>query len=45
MEEGKIVRKRIKKITMYGSEDVYDLTTTKNHNFFANGILVHNCGV
>lgn len=26
------------------SEDVYDLTTTNNHNFFANGILVHNCG-
>lgn len=24
--------------------DVYDITTEKNHNFFANGILVHNCG-
>jgi len=23
---------------------VYDLTTEKNHNFFGNGILVHNCG-
>jgi hypothetical protein len=23
--------------------DVYDITVLKNHNFFANGILVHNC--
>ena len=23
--------------------DVYDLTVEKNHNFYANGILVHNC--
>ncbi len=26
------------------TEPVYDITTTNNHNFFANGILVHNCG-
>lgn len=26
------------------SAAVYDITTEKNHNFFANGILVHNCG-
>jgi ribonucleoside-diphosphate reductase alpha chain len=25
-------------------EDVYDLTVEGNHNFFANDILVHNCG-
>ena len=25
------------------NEDVYDITTEFNHNFFANGILVHNC--
>ena len=25
------------------SEDVYDITVADNHNFFANGILVHNC--
>ncbi len=25
-------------------EYVYDLTMHKNHNYFANGILVHNCG-
>lgn len=24
--------------------DVYDLCVTDNHNFFANGMLVHNCG-
>lgn len=36
---GKLVS--IKKIK---SEDVYDITTRKNHNFFANGVLVHNCG-
>lgn len=24
-------------------EDVYDLTVEDNHNFFADGILVHNC--
>jgi intein/homing endonuclease len=23
---------------------VFDITTEKNHNFFANNILVHNCG-
>jgi ribonucleotide reductase alpha subunit len=26
-----------------GLEDVYDLTVKDNHNFFANGMLVHNC--
>lgn len=24
--------------------DVYDITVKKNHNFFANGVLTHNCG-
>jgi ribonucleotide reductase alpha subunit len=24
-------------------EDVYDITVQDNHNFYANGILVHNC--
>jgi len=24
-------------------EDVYDITVEDNHNFFANGMLVHNC--
>lgn len=26
------------------NEDVYDLTVDDVHNFFANGLLVHNCG-
>jgi len=26
------------------NEDVYDFTVQDNHNFFANEILVHNCG-
>ena len=26
------------------NEDVYDITVEDNHNFFANNILVHNCG-
>lgn len=34
-----ITIKKLKK-----TETVYDVTTKKNHNFFANGILVHNCG-
>lgn len=25
------------------TEDVYDITVEGNHNFFANGVLVHNC--
>ena len=35
---------KIKKIKQHNDCDVYDITTAKNHNFFANGILVHNCG-
>lgn len=34
---------KIQKITKISSEDVYDINCDKNHNFFANGILVHNC--
>jgi DNA polymerase-3 subunit alpha len=25
------------------TEDVYDITVADNHNFYANGLLVHNC--
>lgn len=35
--------KSIKSIEKDGIEDVYDLTIADNHNFFANGTLVHNC--
>ena len=35
---------KIKRINIIPNEDVYDITVEKNHNFFANNILVHNCG-
>jgi ribonucleotide reductase alpha subunit len=35
---------RLKSITPIDNEDVYDITVEDNHNFFANGVLVHNCG-
>lgn len=34
---------RIKKIEIIENEDVYDITVEKNHNFIANGIVIHNC--
>jgi predicted phage terminase large subunit-like protein len=38
--------RKIKSVIRVGEEAVtYDITVAKNHNFFANGILVHNCGV
>lgn len=37
-------QKKIKQINIVSNEDVYDITVEKNHNFFANNILVHNCG-
>lgn len=30
--------------TKFKNEDVYDISVKDNHNFFANNILVHNCG-
>lgn len=44
MEINKINRIKIKKINHIANEDVYDINVDKNHNFFANGLLVHNCG-
>ena len=37
---GRLTSKRLLQVQ---PDYVYDITT-KNHNFFANGILVHNCG-
>jgi hypothetical protein len=34
---------KIKRISKISNEDVYDITTPKNSNFYANGIVVHNC--
>lgn len=39
----KITRIKVKKITVKPNEDVYDISVEDNHNFFANGILIHNC--
>ena len=39
----KIKRLRVKSIKVVQNEDVYDITVKVNHNFFGNGILVHNC--
>lgn len=39
----KIKRIGLSRIELIENEDVYDITVRKNHNFFANGILVHNC--
>ena len=38
-----IKRLSIKSIELSHNEDVYDITVKNNHNFFANGLLVHNC--
>ncbi|MGY6528744.1 MAG: DNA polymerase III subunit gamma/tau [Cyanobacterium sp.] len=33
----------IEKISVIGKENVYDIEVEDNHNFVANGLLVHNC--
>ncbi|MEB3309317.1 MAG: DNA polymerase III subunit gamma/tau [Snowella sp.] len=33
----------IESVTLAGCENVYDLEVEDNHNFVANGLLVHNC--
>lgn len=35
--------KKIIEIEIISNEDVYDITVEDNHNFLANGTLVHNC--
>jgi ribonucleoside-diphosphate reductase alpha chain len=40
----KLKNTKIKKINIKSNEDVFDLTVNNNHNFFANNLLVHNCG-
>jgi len=44
METRNIKKSKIKRITVKPNEDVYDITVSKNKNFFANNTLVHNCG-
>lgn len=44
MEKKQVTKTRIKKINIIKNEDVYDISVAKNHNFFANKLLIHNCG-
>jgi hypothetical protein len=30
-------------MTYKGKQKVYDITVDDRHNFYANGVLVHNC--
>lgn len=34
----------IKSIEYVGEQDTYDFVIPKTHNYFANNIMVHNCG-
>ena len=34
---------RVESVTVVGDESVYDIEVEDNHNFVANGLLVHNC--
>ena len=38
-----VERIHLKRVELSSNEDVYDITVRKNHNFFANGLLIHNC--
>lgn len=35
---------RLVSIKQIENEDVYDITVPETNNFYAEGILVHNCG-
>ena len=38
--EGRLIKKEVlEEINNY----VYDIEVDENHNYFANGVLVHNC--
>lgn len=34
---------RVVKVKSCGSYEVFDMTLNETHNFFANGVNVHNC--
>ena len=44
INNSKINKTKLKSINVVDNEDVYDIEVRDNHNFFANQILVHNCG-
>jgi len=41
--EMQVIRRKVKSIKRRAAEPVYDIQVKKNHNFFANSSLVHNC--
>jgi len=41
MESKKIIKGRVRKVSIVSNEDTYDIQT-ETSNFFANGVLVHN---
>ena len=42
---GGIALQRVTSIVPEGRETVYDIEVEGHHNFFANGLLVHNCAI
>jgi len=44
-QEGDILWDYIRNITPVGEVEVFDIQVKNNNNFFANGILVHNCPI
>ena len=43
LQDTQIMGSVIKSINQVKSEDVYDIEVEDEHEFFANGFLVHNC--
>ena len=43
LQEGDVYWDRVVSKRFRGIKPVYDVTVSKNHNFVANGIVVHNC--
>lgn len=43
MEVADISMAKLLSKKIINNEDVFDLSTKKNHNFYANNVLVHNC--
>jgi dUTPase len=39
----KLFKSKIKSISKIESQEMFDITVSKNHNLFYNKLLVHNC--
>jgi len=42
-KESQVVGRAVRSVRRLPAEPVYDVQVRKNHSFFANGLLVHNC--